>query len=92
MTRENLAAESQHLLPMSIGQQAVGADPDETVRQDVEEKPAEKLLAGQRQLLKTLPPRIVFPGTRRRSSYPARSSSRMTRLSVSSRGSRFLST
>jgi len=61
-TRENLAAESQRLLPVTVGQQAVVADPHETVRQDVEEKPAEKLLAGQRHLSEELAPRIVFPG------------------------------
>jgi hypothetical protein len=52
---ENLSAESQRLLPVTVGEQAVAADPHETVGQDVQEKPAEKLLARERHLLEALP-------------------------------------
>src|SRR5947208_2832962 len=47
---KNLAAQSQGLLPVTVGQQAVVADPHETLRQHVQEEAAEKLLARERHL------------------------------------------
>jgi hypothetical protein len=41
--REELTAQSQSLLPVAVGQQAVVADPYEAVRQDVQKEPSEKL-------------------------------------------------
>lgn len=45
-TGEHLAALGQHLLPMTIGEQAVVADPHEALRQDIQEKTAQKHAMG----------------------------------------------
>jgi len=42
---ENLATVSQGLLPVTVGQKAMVANPHETLRQDMQQKPAQKLLA-----------------------------------------------
>src|SRR5512134_558185 len=59
---ENLTTEGQSSFPVPVGQQAVVADADEAVRQDVEEKSAEKLFTRERHLPEAVVVGIVLPG------------------------------